>query len=131
MPALLTAIIAGAGIMSCQHVRIQLKDTTVLRECDSYNNARYDQLRRIECERAKDRLRERRKKTTPTEENYAFYFWGLYPSAVTVKARDVCPDGVKEIYAFSTWKDELLANLTIGIYAPRTLRITCLTEVEL
>ncbi len=121
----------GAGIISCQHVRVQLKDTTVLRECDAYNNARYDQLRRVECERAKERLRERRKKAaTPADTNYAFYFWGLYPAAVTVKAQEVCPDGVKEIYAYSTWKDELFANLTAGIYVPRTLRITCLTEVE-
>lgn len=123
-------VVAALLAASCQHVRIQMKDTVTLPACESYKSAKYDQLRRVECDRATERLRERRKAAAiPHEQNYDFYFWGLYPSALTLNTNKYCPDGVKEIYSFSTWSDELLANLTIGIYVPRTVRITCFTEV--
>lgn len=55
-----------------------------------------------------------------------FYFWGLGPSKVTLRASDLCPDRkVVEIYERSTVSDGLWENLTLGLYAPKTVDVVC------
>ncbi len=128
--ALLSLLVCASA---CQHARVQIKDSVLaVPECATYEADKTNNYKQIECARAKDRLRAARASAAkPVELGHNFFFWGLYPKQVTLKANEVCPGGVQEIYAFSTWKDELLDNLTAGIYCPRTIRITCATELKL
>lgn len=57
--------------------------------------------------------------------HHKFYVWGLVGKA-EVHAQEVCPDsGINEVYQYTSAMDGILENLTIGMYMPRTLKITC------
>ena len=56
---------------------------------------------------------------------HKFWLGGFFPRKVEVDATQICPSGVYEIDQFYTWKVAVLTQLTLGIYVPRTLKITC------
>lgn len=59
------------------------------------------------------------------ELHHKFYVWGLVGKQ-ELYARDLCPgSGISEIYQYTSAVDGILENLTLGMYMPRTLRITC------
>ncbi len=64
--------------------------------------------------------------TKVVEQDEVFWFWGLSPDKIEYQAQDLCPEkGVLEVYNYSSLMDGILENVTLGIYAPRTMRITC------
>ncbi len=56
--------------------------------------------------------------------NNAFFFWGLV-GANTFDAAQICPEGVHKIDTYYNFGDGFLYLITVGIYAPRTVEITC------
>ncbi|TQE73268.1 Bor/Iss family lipoprotein [Leptospira noguchii] len=55
----------------------------------------------------------------------SFYFWGMIPNKHYVNVNEYCPNKIKEIRQYSTFLDFLYEQLTLGIYTPRTLNLTC------
>ncbi|MCH1912669.1 Bor family protein [Leptospira noguchii] len=55
----------------------------------------------------------------------SFYFWGIIPKKHYVNVNEYCPNKIKEIRQYSTFLDFLYEQLTLGIYTPRTLNLTC------
>ncbi|SOR61455.1 conserved exported hypothetical protein [Leptospira interrogans serovar Manilae] len=55
----------------------------------------------------------------------SFYFWGMIPKKHHVNVSDYCTNGIKEIRQYSTFLDSIYEQLTLGIYTPRTLNLTC------
>ena len=56
--------------------------------------------------------------------NNPFFLWGLVGDNV-FDVRQYCPNGVAYVDNFSSFGDYFLFAITLGIYAPRTLELTC------
>lgn len=56
----------------------------------------------------------------------ATYFFGLVPAS-TINTAAECPNGVAVVETQQTFPNGLLGVLTLGIYTPQTVRITCAT----
>ena len=54
----------------------------------------------------------------------SFFIFGLAGEA-TVDAAALCPNGIAVVETYSSVGQVLLSLLTIGIYAPRTIEVTC------
>ncbi len=54
-----------------------------------------------------------------------FYMVGLVNTNEPLRAYDFCPEGVKSITTVHTFGDALLSFLTLTIWTPNTVRITC------
>lgn len=54
-----------------------------------------------------------------------FLIYGLVNSNDALKAYDLCPEGVQSVQTVHTFGDQFLGCLTIGIYTPNTVRVTC------
>ena len=62
--------------------------------------------------------------TTVASQTVAFYFWGLTPEReVSVAAQ--CPRGVSRVETLATFGNGLVSFVTLGIYNPRTVLVTC------
>lgn len=64
--------------------------------------------------------------STPTfEESRPFYFWGL-AGEQQVDVNKVCNDkSVKQMQSQQTFVDGLLTFVTLGIYAPHSVKVWC------
>jgi len=58
------------------------------------------------------------------EENLNFFFFGLAGER-DVQAGQMCPNGIAKIHNQQTFLDMFLFVITIGIYTPRTVTVTC------
>lgn len=108
--------------ISCQHARIRIPPP-LPDECKPWNDKNLEPT----CLEKRKEL-ENEWEVIPTnvkEYEQKYYFWGLKPSDIYYKLDEECPNGVKEIYQFSTFKDAVYEQLTLGLYSPRTLRLTC------
>ena len=54
----------------------------------------------------------------------ATYLWGLVPAA-EINTATLCPQGVARVETQQTFANGLVSALTIGIYTPRSVTITC------
>lgn len=54
-----------------------------------------------------------------------FLIRGLINSNDPLRAYDLCPEGVASVEVIHTFGDQFLGCLTIGIYTPNTVRVTC------
>lgn len=64
------------------------------------------------------------------EQSLDFYFWGLSPDWQEVNVDDVCyGSGVRQMQAQTTFEDGLFGAITLGIFAPRTVKVWCDEEV--
>lgn len=54
-----------------------------------------------------------------------FLIYGLINSNDPLPAYELCPEGVQSVETIHTFGDQLLGCLTIGIYTPNTVRVTC------
>lgn len=64
---------------------------------------------------------------TPGEthvQSNAFFIAGLVGTA-RIDARAICPNGVAAIHTYETFGDGFLGAITLAIYTPRTVEITC------
>jgi len=59
-------------------------------------------------------------------EYVATWLWGIVP-ADTIDTRRECPSGVATVETRQTFLNGLVAVLTLGIYTPQSLRVTCAT----
>ena len=57
-------------------------------------------------------------------ETVPFLLWGLVGEA-SFNVDDICPQGVSSIHEEMTPVDGVLNCITCGVYAPRTVTITC------
>lgn len=56
----------------------------------------------------------------------SFFLAGLLPEKRTFKVSEVCPDGnVAHMETITTFLDGFLTVITLTIYSPKTLTITC------
>ena len=83
----------------------------------------------ISCESAKARQKTTLEQNSSKRETKVFthkyMFWGLKPKNITYNGADICQQGIYKIHEYSTWKDGLFAEITLGILMPRTLEIIC------
>lgn len=104
--AILLMLGAAALAMHCQHARIRFDGCDTCKGAETFGGQTF--------------------KTRVIEQKEEFWFWGLSPDKFEYKAQELCPEkGVLEIYNYSTFMDGLFENGTLGIYAPRHIRITC------
>lgn len=55
-----------------------------------------------------------------------FYLWGLFPRKVTVDVSEICESGKMElVHQYENPSDAVWAQVTFGIYYPRTIRVKC------
>jgi hypothetical protein len=108
---------------SCRHARIRL-DPPIPTACFESGIQS-----RAACEVAKMEQTQRILKNAPNREKKIikqnFYLWGGYPRRVSVDVKEHCTNGVYEIYQYVPFMDGLLSEITLGIYSPRTLELTC------
>jgi hypothetical protein len=63
--------------------------------------------------------------TTQIRQNFASsWIYGLVPPS-TVKAAAECPDGVAIVETRLSFLNQLVGGLTLGIYTPMTIVVTC------
>jgi hypothetical protein len=60
----------------------------------------------------------------PIKKDLTFYIWGLVGTE-EIDLRALCPTGVASIHQQATFGDMCLSLITLGIYTPRTVEITC------
>jgi hypothetical protein len=65
-----------------------------------------------------------KKDRRPIEETKKFYVLGLVGEH-TLIMKDYCGNGVSHIQEQNTFGDSFLTIITLGIYAPRTVKIFC------
>ncbi len=122
-----TAAVLGLLMFSCQHARINIKDNPVFKECERPAGIFSESDLKRRCQAAQEDFYAKRKAAAEKvhEVSQNFIVWGMYPK-YEYKTSAFCPLGVSEVYSYATWRDELFTELTLGFYAPRTLRFTCL-----
>lgn len=109
-------------ILNCQHARIRfipdLPD-----QCIPWSEKNQNEV----CQASLEILRNDlvKKKTIEKEFPQIYTYWGFKPEDIKVDLNKECPQGVYEIYQYSTFKNAVYEQLTIGFYSPRTLRLTC------
>ncbi len=63
--------------------------------------------------------------TTIVEKQYvATWLWGIVP-AEPIDTRESCPSGVATVETQQTFMNGFVGVLTLGIYSPQSVRITC------
>lgn len=118
----LLLFILTVGLFHCQHARIRIPPP-LPEECKPWSEKQYDPTCQEKRQSQKNEWESFPVLVKEYEQKY--FFWGLKPSDIYYKLDEECPNGVKEIYQYSTLKDAVYEQLTIGIYSPRTLRLTC------
>jgi hypothetical protein len=58
------------------------------------------------------------------DQNLNFFLVGLIGQH-DIQAGQICPTGIAKVHSQSTGVDVLLTIVTLGIYSPRTVHITC------
>ena len=63
--------------------------------------------------------------TTVVEKQFvATWLWGIVP-ATPIDTRQSCPSGVATVETQQTFMNGFVGVLTLGIYSPQSVRITC------
>jgi hypothetical protein len=108
--------------LQCQHARVRLIPD-MPKECKPWSEKEYKEV----CQDALQSMRNdlNKKKTIIKEYPQVYLYWGLRPKTIAMDLTKECPKGVYEIYQFSTLKNAIYEQLTIGFYSARTLRLTC------
>lgn len=83
----------------------------------------------VNCQHQRVRLLEETQTQTPKEDviiKNKFYLWGLFPRKVTVDISEICESGKMElVHQYENPADAIWAQVTFGIYYPRTIRVKC------
>ena len=68
--------------------------------------------------------------TRVIENNWATgWIYGLVPPKV-IETANKCPGGVAKVQTMLSFENQLVQVLTLGIYAPMTIRVTCAVPQE-
>ena len=107
---------------SCQHARVRIIPD-LPRECLPWSEKQQKEV----CQESLDIIRNdlAKKKTIEKEYPQDYTYWGFRPDDVPVDLNKECPKGVFEIYQYSTLKNAIYEQFTIGFYSPITLKLTC------
>lgn len=54
-----------------------------------------------------------------------FYIFGLIDGNDALRGYELCPEGVQSVQKIHTFGDMLLTCITLSIYSPNTVRVTC------
>lgn len=106
-------------LLNCQHARLRVSPP-LPKSCQSENQK--------QCEKDKIEFQEKLKSSEKSfkEIHQVYYLGGLFPRKYEIQESKYCPDsGIYEILQYYTFKDALFEQLTVFIYSPRTVRITC------
>jgi|JI9StandDraft_1071089.scaffolds.fasta_scaffold177554_3 hypothetical protein len=119
---LLLILFSISFFIQCQHARVRLIPD-IPNECKPWSEKEFKEV----CQDALQSIRNNlsKKKTTVKDYSQAYLYWGLRPKTIPIDLTKECPKGVYEIYQFSSFKNVIYEQLTIGFYSPRTLRLTC------
>jgi len=81
----------------------------------------------IGCHHARVRLDKETPKTKGEVKMIHKRFWlgGMFPRKVEIDATKLCSSGVYEVDEYYRWQDAVWTQVTLGIYVPRTIKITC------
>ncbi|MCC5814976.1 MAG: hypothetical protein JJT78_09485 [Leptospira sp.] len=112
-------------IFNCQHARIRIAPP-LPPECKPFTEKEGSD----DCIKKREEWQEALNKipTTVKEYEQVYYYWGLSPSDFDYDLKNECPKGTYEIHQFSTLKQGVYEQVTLGFYSPRTLRLTCLNQ---
>ncbi len=111
------------GLSSCQHVRVQTA-WEIPASCTMANALAGEKCKQDLEEQKRTILASNRITTHVIQQS--FYLMGLYPLEQRIQLHDYCPgETLLEAYQYSTWKQGLFEQLTLGIWSPRTLIIKC------
>lgn len=95
----------------------------------SYITIMFILLASLNCQHQRVRLLEETQAQEPKEDviiKNKFYLWGLFPRKVTVDISEICPSGKMElVHQYENPADAVWAQVTFGIYYPRTIRVKC------
>lgn len=104
-------LLGVTGLAGCQHARIELAgvapDGAAGEKPSTESATNPTQQRRIVLKQQ-------------------YFLMGLLPRWKIYEEQQLCPErGIRTIHQYDTFSDALLEQLTLGIYAPRTLEILC------
>ncbi|TGK32702.1 hypothetical protein EHQ12_12225 [Leptospira gomenensis] len=100
----LLSIFIIANLWNCQHARVELAPT-------------------VKTKKTKEGS-ETQGKTITFKQDY--YLMGLFPRKIQYDESSLCPSrGIKEIHQYSTLWNGVCEQLTLGIYSPRSIEISC------
>ena len=115
---LLFSLLAGL-LVQCQHSRVRIAPPTP-EDCQG------PIINEEKCNAAKNAQKQKQNgKKGEIILEQKFFAWGLYPAKIEYDAAKLCPQGIYEVYQYTTVVDGLLSEITLGFYLPRTLRVTC------
>lgn len=114
----LVLLIPAMVALQCRHARVRIPPES----CRIPGGTESAQC--IAQNEAIDQRREEGKLKTVTK-NVNYYLWGILPGQVEVDASGECANGIHEIHAYDGVMDVIWVSITVGIYMPRTVEITC------
>lgn len=117
---LIAITVLSLPVVSCRHARVILPPPFP-KECIG---ERINQ-KICDAEKASQEKKRAESQGSVHEFKHTFYVWGFIPSRRELDASTLCPLGVKEIHEYASFMDGLLSEITIGLYMPRTVKITC------
>ncbi|MBP9889449.1 MAG: hypothetical protein KBF93_24345, partial [Leptospiraceae bacterium] len=81
----------------------------------------------VGCHHARVRLDKETPKTKGEVKMIHKRFWlgGMFPRKTEIDATKLCSSGVYEVDEYYRWQDAVWTQVTLGIYVPRTIKITC------
>ena len=60
-----------------------------------------------------------------TEDSQKFFVNGLVGPKKPFRADQLCPSGIAGVETYATFGNGCIGKCTLGIYAPRTIKVTC------
>lgn len=102
--SVLLSIFMIINLWNCQHARVELAPT-------------------VKAKKTKE-VGETKGRTVTFKQNY--FLMGLLPRKIEYDESSLCPArGIKEIHQYSTLWNGVCEQLTLGIYSPRSIEISC------
>jgi hypothetical protein len=112
--ALLLASLASVTL--CQHARVAIPVPSGAHEGTGTPAAK--------------RLPAAERETSPAQSgtirlSHGYFLFGLYPRNVELSETELCPGGIAAVDQYTSFRDGLFEQLTLGVYSPRTVEVRC------
>lgn len=112
---------------SCQFARVKIDQTRNPPDCRTQKAFSLENCQEIVLDRKtrSENLPEGRVSKNVIKQH--FFIGGLYPFEMSYTQKELCPSGkIYDVYQYFSLMDGLYENLSVGLYSPRTLQITCI-----
>lgn len=116
------------GLFNCQHARVKFPvSSPVITEPKECKPPVRNKKACDEAKAKQEKELAEKSAQAPVEHiiKQKFFLFGFYPKKVVIDAKKYCPGEIMEIYQYNTFLDLVIEQGTIGIYMPRTMKITC------